>query len=478
MNRMKLPVPIRPVLSLLAATLVLAGCANLAPKYQVPEVDTPTAFKEGQGAWVTAAPGDLLERGPWWHLFDDPLLDALAGQVVVTNQNVAQAVASYEQARAITREQRATLFPQVTLDAKASRTGGPDTPARNSYSVSIGGSWEPDVFGRLRLSVENARLGEQASAGDLAAAQLAAQGEVATNYFGLRETDVLIALQRLTIEGYTRALRITTNRYNAGIVAHTDALQAQTQLANAQADLLTLEQQRGNDEHAVAVLVGRAPADFSIAADPKWSIKVPGLPPTVPSTLLQRRPDIAAAERRVAAANAGIGVARAGYYPDITLTGSLTSTAATLGELFKASNLVWAVGASLAQTLFDAGATTAKVDQAKAGLNLAAAKYRQTVLTAFQNVEDQLLALRILREQQTYRQEASRAADLVEQQTLNQYQAGKIAYTDVVTAQVNALTARRALVQAEISRQVAVVALIQAVGGGWGGIATTAAATP
>jgi NodT family efflux transporter outer membrane factor (OMF) lipoprotein len=468
----------RPVLALLAASLVLGGCANLAPRYEVPDVDTPTAFKEGEGAWVKAAPADLLERGPWWELFDDPLLDALAGQVVVTNQNVAQAVAAYEQALAITREQRAALFPQVSLDARSNRTGGPDTPARSSYSLALGATWEPDVFGRLRLGVENARLGEQASAADLAAAQLAAQGQVATNYFGLRQTDVLIALQELTIAGYSRALRITQNRYNAGIVARTDVLQAQTQLANAQADLLSLQQQRGNFEHAVAVLVGRAPADFAIAADPKWSVKVPGLPPTLPSTLLQRRPDIASAERRVAAANASIGIARSGYYPDITLTGSLTSSAAKLGDLFKASNLVWALGSSLAQTVFDAGATAARVDQARAGLNQAAASYRQTVLTAFQQVEDQLLALRILREQQTFRAEASRAADLVEQQTLNQYEVGKISFSDVITAQIAAQAARRALVQAEISRQIAVVALIQGVGGGWTGLGSTTAATP
>lgn len=470
----------RPVLTLLAASLLLAGCANLAPKYEVPDADTPTAFKEGNGAWVRAAPADLLERGPWWRLFDDPLLDALAGQVVVTNQNVAQAVAAYEQARAITREQRASLFPQVSLNARANRTGGPDTPARSSYNVSIGGTWEPDVFGRLRLGVDNARLGEQASAADLAAAQLAAQGEVATNYFGLRETDVLIGLQRLTIAGYSRALRIAQNRYDAGVVARTDVLQAQTQFANAQADLLTLQQQRGNYEHAVAVLVGRAPADFAIAADPKWSIKVPGLPPTLPSTLLQRRPDIAAAERRVAAANAAVGIARAGYYPDITLNGSLTTSAARIGDLFNASSLVWAVGASLAQTVFDAGATSARVDQARGALNAAAARYRQTVLAAFQQVEDQLLALRVLREQQAFRAEASRDADLVEQQTLNQYQVGKIGFSEVITAQIAAQSARRALVQAEISRQIAAVALIQAVGGGWTGLegSGTTAATP
>ena len=470
---MKLPVLHRPAASLLCVALLLAGCANLAPKYEVPDVDTPVAFKEGQGAWVPAAPADLLERGPWWELFDDPVLSALADQASVTNQNVAQAVGAYQQARALTREQRASLFPQVSLDAGSNRSGGPDTPARSTYRVSIGASWEPDVFGRLRLGVESARAGEQASAADLAAATLAAQGEVATDYFGLRETDVLLALQRQTIAGYTRSLQITRNRYEAGVVAKTDVLQAQSQLANAQADLLALERQRGNFEHAIAVLVGRAPANFSIAADPKWSVQVPSLPPVLPSTLLQRRPDIAAAERAVAAANASVGIARSGYYPDLTLTGSLTSSAARIGDLFSASSLVWAVGSSLAQTIFDAGATAARVDASRAQLNQAAARYRQAVLSAFQDVEDQLLAIRILREQQALRAQASRDADLVEQQVLNRYQVGQVVYTEVITAQIQAASARRALVQSQIDRQVAAVALIQATGGGWRGLGAT-----
>lgn len=468
-----LPAILRPTASLLAVALALSGCANLAPNYEVPDVDTPVAFKEGQGVWVKAAPADLLDRGPWWTLFDDPYLSALADQVSVTNQNVAQSLAAYEQARAVTREQRASLFPQVTLNASSNRAGGPDRSATRNYQVGIGASWEPDVFGRLRLSVENARAGEQASAADLAAATLAAQGEVATDYFGLRENDVLIALQQQTIAGYARSLQITRNRYDAGVVPRTDVLQAQSQLENAQADLLALQQQRGNDEHAIAVLVGRAPANFSIAADPKWTVRVPGLPETVPSTVLQRRPDIAAAERRVAAANASVGVARAGYYPSITLNGSITSSATRLGDLFSASSLAWALGSSLAQTIFDAGATAARVDQARAALNAAAARYRQTVLTAFQNVEDQLLALRILEQQQVLRAEASRDANLVEQQVLNRYQVGQVVYTDVITAQVNAAAARRALVQAQISREIAAVALVQALGGGWRGLEVT-----
>lgn len=461
--------PQRLILSVLAASLLLGGCANLAPKYEVPAVDTPIAFKEGRGAWVVAAPADTLQRGPWWELFDDPVLGGLVAQVEVNNQNVAAAVAAYAQARALTREQRASLFPQVNLNAGGNRGGGGAQPTARTYQVGIGVGWEPDVFGRLGLAVQGARSGEQAAQADLAAATLAAQGELATAYFGLREADVLRRLQTETIAGLRRALQITQNRYAAGVVARTDVLQAESQLANAEADLLTLEQQRATFEHAIAVLVGKAPANFSLAADPKWTVSVPLIPPEVPSTLLQRRPDIAAAERRVEQANGQIGIQRAGYFPSFNLTGSLGLSAASIGELFSGA-LVWAIGASVAQMLFDGGATTARVDQAKAALEEAAARYRQTVLAAFQDVEDQLVALRILSEQQVLRLQASRAADLVEQQVLNRYQAGQVNYTEVITAQSNAAAARRALVQAQIDRQVAAVALIQALGGGWRGL--------
>jgi NodT family efflux transporter outer membrane factor (OMF) lipoprotein len=459
----------------LIAALLLAGCASLEPAYEVPVTDTPVAFKEGKGVWVPAAPADTLGKGPWWELFDDPLLNALAAQVEISNQNVVAAVAAYDQARAITREQRAALFPQVNLDAGQNRTGGPDRPTTRSYRVSMGASWEPDVFGRLRLGVQSARFGEQVAQADLAAAQLAARGELAANYFALRQADLFYALQQQVVAGNQRNLQITNNRYAAGVVARTDTLQAESQYANARADLLSIEQQRAVFEHAIAVLVGRAPASFDIPVDLKWSVRIPGLPQEMPSTLLQRRPDIAAAERLVAQANAQIGIARTGYFPSFALTGSLTSSAASIGDLFSASSLAWALGASLAQTIFDAGATTARVDLAKAALNETAARYRQTVLTAFQDVEDQLVALRVLEQQQSLREQASRAADLVEQQVLNRYEAGQVNYTEVITAQQSAATARRALVQAQIDRQVAIVALIQSLGGGWQGLAVAEA---
>jgi NodT family efflux transporter outer membrane factor (OMF) lipoprotein len=460
-----------PVVTVLVAALLASGCANLAPKYEVPPVDTPVAFKEGRGAWVAAAPADTLQRGPWWELFDDPVLTGLVAQVDVSNNNVAAAVAAYAQARAITREQRASLFPQVDLNAsRRTAGGGGGTRTATTYQVNIGASWEPDVFGRLRLGVQSARAGEQISEADLAAARLASQGELASNYFAVREADLLRALQAETLRGYERIVQITRNRYDAGVVARTDVLQAESQLANSRADLLTLDRQRATSEHAIAVLVGKAPANFDLPVDLRWSAKVPAIPEEVPSTLLQRRPDIAAAERRVQQANYQIGIERAAFFPSFGLTGSLGSGGASFGDLFSASALAWAVGITLAQTLFDAGARSARVDQARAALDEAAANYRQTVLTAFQDVEDQLVALRVLLQQQGLRQEASRAADLVEQQVLNRYQAGQIGFTEVITAQQNAAAARRALAQAQMDRQLAVVALIQSLGGGWGGL--------
>lgn len=456
--------------SALALALALAGCA-VGPTYQRPDIETPAAFKEGRGEWIRAVPADTLERGPWWALFDDPILNDLASQVEVSNQNVAIAVARYAQARALVAEQRAALFPTVTLDAGANRSGGGgDTPTRKSYQVNIGASWEPDVWGRLGRTVAGARAGEQASIADLQAARLAAQGELAVNYFNLRELDAQSALQDQTIVGFEATFRIAQNRYNAGIAARTDVLQAETQLTNARADLLGLERQRATLEHAIAVLVGKAPANLALESRPAWEGVVPDVPIDVPSALLQRRPDIAAAERRAAQANEQIGVAQAAYFPSVNLSGSVGLGAASIGDLFSASALAWSLGASLAQTLFNAGATSARVEGARAALDEAAARYRQTVLAAFQQVEDQLVASRILQRQLVLRQQAAQAANLVEQQVLNRYKAGQVSFTEVVTAQVTAQNARRAVAQALSDRQVAAVALIQALGGGWRGL--------
>ncbi|MGE3346801.1 MAG: efflux transporter outer membrane subunit [Ramlibacter sp.] len=450
-----------------AALLVLGGCA-VGPTYQRPEAPVPAAFKE-QGPWVTAAPADALDRGPWWTLFNDPELNALAAQVEVSNQNVAAAVASYAQARALLAQQRAAMFPTVGLNLGANRSGGEGSSAgtRSSYQLSIGASWEPDVWGRLGQAAQGAQAAAAASAADLASARLSAQGELVAAYVALRQTDVQRALLAQTIEGYERSRHIAQNRYDAGIAPRTDVLQAETQLANTRADDLTLSRQRAQSEHAIAVLTGRAPAALSLPAQAQWRPTVPAVPVVLPSDLLQRRPDIAARERRVAVANAQVGVAQAAYYPSIGLSASVGTNGPRIEDLLSPSHLVWALGASLAQSLFNAGATTARVDAARAALDLAAAQYRQTVLAAFQDVENQLVAARVLRAQQALREQASRAADEVEQQQLNRYQAGQVSFTEVITAQAAARSARRALVQLQADRQTAAVALIQALGGGW-----------
>ncbi len=456
----------RPILAIAALAFVASGCA-VGPDYQRPSAANPVAFKEAQG-WAPAAPADALDRGPWWMLFGDPVLNALAARVDVSNQNVAAASAAYAQARALVREQRASLFPVVTLNGGANRSGGgaSGTSTGSNYQASIGGSWEPDVWGRLRRGVDSASASSQASAADLASARLSAQGELATDYFSLRQTDAQQALLGSTIAGYQRTLQITQNRYAAGIAAKTDVLQAQTQLANAQAEQLGLARQRAQLEHAIAVLVGQAPADFTLASVP-WQAVVPEVPLGVASTLLERRPDIAAAERRVAVANEQIGIAQSAFYPSLNLSASTGSGASRVADIFSASSSFWSLGLSAAQVLFNAGATRERVSGAQAAHDAAVAHYRQAVLAAFADVEDQLAATRVLVQQQELRRQASQAADEAETQMLNRYRAGQVSYTDVVTAQAAALSARRALVQTQADRQTTAVALIQSLGGGW-----------
>ena len=463
--------PLFPV----ALALLITGCA-VGPTYQRPTAPEVTAYKEA-GDWVPAQPADAMERGPWWLLFNDPVLNDLAARVEVSNQNVAAAVAAYAQARALVAEQRAALFPSVTLNGGATRSGngGGTTNANgavgnrtgSNYQASLGAAWEPDVWGRLQSVANGAAATAAASAADLATARLSAQGELAVNYLSLRQQDAQKTLLASTLAGYARALDITQNRYTAGIAAKTDVLQAQTQRANAQADEAGSQRTRAQLEHAIAVLVGQAPGNFTLAAVPDWKATVPEVPVGLPSTLLQRRPDIAAAERRVASANEQIGIAKAAYYPSLSLNASVGTAASRVADLFSAPAALWSLGLSAAQVLFKGGALDARLDGATAAYDQTVARYRQVVLTAFQNVEDQLSATRVLQIQQALRAQASGAADQVEQQVLNRYRSGQVSYTEVITAQTTALNARRALVQATADRQTTAVALIQSLGGGW-----------
>ncbi|WP_436193398.1 efflux transporter outer membrane subunit [Pseudorhodoferax sp. LjRoot39] len=454
---------------LLALPAVLAGCA-VGPRYARPDTGFAAAFKEAPAAdgWVPAQPGDALDRGDWWTRFGDAQLDALAARVQVSNQNIAAAVANYAQAQALVREQQAALLPTVSLEGSARRSGpvrGGGASSR-SYAASVAADWSPDLWGRLGEAVNSAQANAQASAADLASARLSSIGALAANYLALREADAETVLLDETIAGYERALAITRNRYDAGIAAQTDVLQAQTQLLGAQAERVALRRSRATYEHAIAVLVGVTPSEFALAPA-AWRPVVPAVPTGLPSLLLQRRPDIAGAERAVARANAQIGIARAAYYPSIGLSASLGGSASRVGDLFRASSLLWALGVSVAQTVFDGGARDAATDAARAAHAASVASYRQTVLSAFQDVEDQLSATAALAEQEGLRRDASQAADRTEQQMLNRYRAGQVGYSEVVSAQASALSARRTLAQVQLARQTAAVALIQALGGGW-----------
>jgi NodT family efflux transporter outer membrane factor (OMF) lipoprotein len=469
-----------PLAVLLCAAV--AGCA-VGPNYARPSAPISPAYKEAAG-WTPAAPADALDRGDWWTLFNDPVLSGLESKVKVSNQNIAAAEAAYRQARALVSQQRAALFPTVNLTGSGTRSGsggsggtvivnpdgstsgGAGGKARSTYRASIGATWEVDVWGRIRRTIEAAEANAQASEADLAAATLSAQGELATDYFGLRESDAEIALDQATVDGYRRSLQVTQNRFNAGTIAHSDLLQAQSQLYSAQSDLAGAQQQRAVYEHAIAVLTGEAPGNFSLAAA-AWTPDIPAIPIGVPSTLLQRRPDIAAAERRMAAANAQIGIRRAAYFPSLTLNGSYGFAASELGSLFDASNSLWSYGLAVAETLFDAGARRAGMRGAKAAYDQAVAQYRQTVLTALQDVDDQLIASKVQAQQYELRRDAAAAANAAETMIGNRYQAGQVSFIELFTAQNAAYSARRALAQAQAQRQSTAVALVQALGGGW-----------
>ena len=467
--------------SLSVAGLVLAGCA-VGPNYRLPAAmpnaaATPPAYKEAAG-WTQAEPSDAVSRQDWWKVFNDPVLDGLETQVVVSNQNLAQAEAAYRQAKALLDQQRAALFPTVSLSGTGVRSLSPSgfTGASGAllhaakpidvFTTNIGGSWDIDVWGRIRRQIEAAHASAQATAADLANATLSAQTLVAADYFQLREADEEKRLIDETVTGYADSLRIARIRSKAGTGPLSDELSAQATLKTAQAQAVDLVRTRQQFEHAIAVLVGKAPADLTIpVAD--WNPAVPAVPVGMPSTLLQRRPDIAAAERRMKAANAQIGVNVAGYFPDITVSGQYGFTSTMLDQLLNAANNSWSIGASATETLFNAGATGAKVRQARAAYDAAVAYYRQTVLAAFGQVEDNIAALRVLEAESELEQAASEEADRAEKLFNAQYQVGTVDYTAVVVAQFTALNARRTALQTARNRLVTMVDLVGAFGGGW-----------
>jgi NodT family efflux transporter outer membrane factor (OMF) lipoprotein len=474
---------LRRIAPLLIAT-ALAGC-SLAPHYSRPEVAAaPAAWKTVDG-WRPANPNDGAPRSDWWTAFNDATLNDLVTRADAHNQTLAQAAATWREATAATREARASLFPTVSADGSINHsysgsgsvinsTGGSTSVissgrSSTSYRVDVEASWQPDLFGQTLNTVRNARYTAEARLADLANARLALQGELVTDYLSLRATDAQIASLKATVDAYQRALTITTNRYNAAIAAHTDVFQAQSQLASAQSDLEGETQTRAQYEDAIAVLIGENPANYRLPVDTAtWTPTVPDVPVSLPSALVERRPDIASAERQVAAANAEIGVNRAAFFPTVGLTGSGGFENNSLSGLFSAASTLWSLGASAAETLLDFGARSARVAESRAAYDASVANYRQVTLTAFQGVQDNLIAQDVLARQEAYLRTASVAADKSEQSLRNQYNAGIVAYTDVVTNQATALAARRALIQGQLDRQTAVVALVQALGGGWG----------
>ncbi|MDB5393315.1 MAG: hypothetical protein JWM91_821 [Rhodospirillales bacterium] len=475
--------PIKALLALLLTTL--AGC-SVGPNYEKPSAPTASAFKEQVG-WKASDPQDEIDRGAWWSIYKDPVLDALEKKVEVNNQTLKASEAAYRQARAIVDQARASFLPTIGGDfggtrshsggGNSSRGGGFSSgggiinlggrsSTQNSFSASVGTTWDIDVWGRIRRTVEGDVATAQASAADLASARLSAQSTLAIDYFQLRYQEELKRLLDRTAASFTRSLQITQNQYNVGVAAKADVLSARTQLLNAQSSAVNSGVLRATLEHAIAVLVGEPAGDFSIART-GLPAGVPVAPVGLPSTLLERRPDIAATERRMAAANAQIGVAIAAYFPDLTLSPSYGFSGSHLGHLIGSATNVWSLGATLTETIFDAGARSAQVEEARASFDLAVAQYRETVLGGFQQVEDQLAALRILEQQSAIEDETVKTAEEAARLTLNQYKAGTVPYSSVITAQATALSTEQNALNIVQNRLTASVSLIEAIGGGW-----------
>jgi NodT family efflux transporter outer membrane factor (OMF) lipoprotein len=468
--------------SLIAAAIagavsLLAAC-TLGPNYARPGVEAPAAYKEAQG-WKPAQPRENEPRGPWWRVFGDPQLDALVREVEVSNQTIKAAEARVREARALTQQAQAAFFPIVTANAGATRGGGRGSAGqsvdnsssqgggpRNNFNVALDVNWEIDLWGRVRRTVEAGEATAQASVADLEAAKLSAQAQLAQDYFLLRAQDAQIRLLNDTVDAYQKSLKLTQNQYAVGVAARADVAQAETQLKSTQAQALDAGVQRAQLEHAIAVLLGKAPADFSIAPE-AVATTFPPIPPGLPSELLERRPDIAAAERRTAAANAQVGVAEAAFFPSLTLSATGGFQSSVLSQLFSLPSRYWSLGPALAQTLFDAGLRRAQTAQAMATYDENVANYRQTVLAGFQEVEDNLAALRILEQEALVQDEAVKSARESLTITLNQYRAGTANYLAVVVAQATALSNERAALAILGRRLTASVTLIKALGGGW-----------
>jgi NodT family efflux transporter outer membrane factor (OMF) lipoprotein len=462
----------------IGAPFLFAAC-TVGPDYKRPSTVAPAIYKEWSG-WKVAQPKDEALRGAWWELFQDPRLNALAELVDISNQTLAAAEAQVRQARAAVQAARASYFPTLSVSPDVTRARSSANVANTKsttvtqYNLPMDASWELDLWGRVRRTVESQRATAQASVADLESLRLSAQATLAQSYFALRIQDAQRQLLEATVATYQRSLAIVQNRYAVGVASRADVAQAETQLKSTQAQLVDVGVQRAQLEHAIAVLIGAPASTFSIPFEP-LTVALPAIPVGVPSALLERRPDLAGAERRVAAANAQIGVAEAAFYPSVTLSGTLGLVSTAFGDWFSLPSRVWALGAAISETVFDGGLRKAVTEEARAAYDATVASYRQTVLTAFQDVEDNLAALRILEDEARVQDEAVHAAQQALTVVMNQYQAGTLSYLDVVVTQTTALANERAAVDIYGRRMTAVVLLIKALGGGWDASALGAA---
>lgn len=453
-----------PRWGLALACLTLAACVQ-GPDYLRPSQDPPAQYKEAGGrAWRVATPADLGERGAWWELFGDPVLNELQTELAAGNLDLQAAQARWREAEAQSRQARAGLFPSLSGELSQDRSGGSADSRRASVAVTA--RWEADLWGGQRRLWEAAEASADAQAAEWGATRLAAQSGLALDYVALRVAETQAALLESQAAQYEKAVQLTRNRHRAGVVAGNEVAEAETQWRSTQARAIDRRALRARLEHAIAVRLGQAPAALNLAPG-ALPPQPPALPLEVPSQLLERRPDIAAAERRMMAANARIGAAQAAGFPALTLSGGLSRQAGDLAGLLAAPTRIWTLGATLGQILFDAGKTAAQVDEARAAFDAALAEYRAEVLAGFQEVEDQLSDLRLLADQAQVQRLALEAARRSARLTSNQYQAGTLSYLDVVTVQARALAAELDAINLEGQRLSAAVGLIKALGGGW-----------
>lgn len=457
----------------LLAPLVCCSC-SVGPRYQRPTAAVPVDLKElkGNDQWKMATPGDNLPKGKWWESFGDEQLNRLEELVSINNQNVKQAEAQYREARATVAQNHANYYPTIgsspgiTQTYTGTNAGRGPAETLYTYSLPVTASWEPDLWGRVRLSVENAVNNAQVSAADLENVRLSQQALLATDYFSLAAEDMQLAILRDTTDAYQKNLQLTINRYNGGVASKSDITLAQTQLDAAEAQYTGTRINRAEFEHAIAMLTGQVPSAIEIGPS-----KINGPPPTIPigipSQLLERRPDIAASERQVAAANANIGLAEAAYYPTLTLSATPGLLSSTFAGLFAFAARYWSAGPSISQTLFDFGRRGAALESAQAAYDATVAGYRQTVLGAFQEVEDDLASLRYLAEEEGQQKEAVTANTLAMSLELDRYKAGTDSYLNVVTVQTTLLSNQQTYVNVMEERMTAAVDLVKALGGGW-----------